>query len=264
MLTFPNINPIAFSIGPLQVHWYGLMYLLGFLMAWGLAKWRVKHYQLSWTDTQVSDLIFYGSLGVIIGGRLGYMLFYDLSQWVSHPLLIFKLWGGGMSFHGGLLGVVLALWFVSYKEKKSFFEVIDFVAPLIPLGLAAGRAGNFINGELWGRVTDVPWAMVFPAVDDLPRHPSQWYELGLEGIGLFVLVWWYASKPRPAGCVSAIFLIGYALARILVECFREPDAPLGFVAFQTLTMGQVLSLPMLLVGLILWWVKRRENISTVA
>ncbi len=262
MLVFPHIDPVAFSVGPLHVHWYGLMYLLGFSMAWVLAHWRVKHYHLRWTSEQISDLIFFAALGVIIGGRLGYMLFYNTQQWMSHPLLIFKLWEGGMSFHGGLLGVAAALLYFTRKVKKPFWEVADFIAPIVPLGLAAGRAGNFINGELWGRVTDVPWAMVFPQADAEPRHPSQLYELGLEGIGLFILVWWYAAKPRPAGCVTGFFLMGYAVCRLIVECFREPDAQLGFMAFNWLTMGQILSIPMLIVGLLLWWAKRNENIST--
>ena len=263
MLAFPHIDPVAFSIGPLHVHWYGLMYLLGFISAWALAHWRVSHYQLRWTSEQISDLIFFAALGVIIGGRLGYMLFYNTQQLISHPLDLFKLWEGGMSFHGGLLGVVIGLLYFTHKVKKPFWEVADFIIPLVPLGLAAGRAGNFINGELWGRVTDVPWAMVFPQVDPQPRHPSQLYEFSLEGIGLFILVWWYAAKPRPPGCVSAIFLMGYAISRLIIECFREPDAQLGFMAFNWLTMGQLLSIPMLLVGLLLWWVKRNESVSTV-
>jgi phosphatidylglycerol:prolipoprotein diacylglycerol transferase len=260
MLTYPVIDPVVFSIGPLKVHWYGLMYLVGITIAWGLAQWRVKHYKLNWTSEQISDLIFYAALGVILGGRLGYMLFYNTQQFISNPLLFFKLWDGGMSFHGGLLGVISALALYSYKIKKPFLEISDFVAPLVPLGLAAGRLGNFINGELWGRVTDVPWAMIFPLSDGLPRHPSQLYEVGLEGIFLFILVWWYAAKPRPQGCVSAIFLIGYACSRLVIEFFREPDAQLGFVAFNWLTMGQLLTIPMLAVGFWLWWIKRCKPI----
>ncbi|WED42780.1 prolipoprotein diacylglyceryl transferase [Legionella cardiaca] len=256
MLIFPNIDPVAFSIGPVQVHWYGLMYLFGFISAWALAHWRVKHYHLNWTSEQIGDLIFYAALGVIIGGRLGYMLFYNTEQLFTKPWILFKVWEGGMSFHGGLLGVAIALLLFAYKAKKPFLEVGDFIAPLVPLGLAAGRAGNFINGELWGRVTDVPWAMVFPNSDGEPRHPSQLYELGLEGILLFVVVWWYASKPRPAGCVSAVFLTGYAICRLIAECFRQPDVQLGFIAFDWLTMGQLLSIPMLIAGIWLWWAKR--------
>ncbi|KTC98623.1 prolipoprotein diacylglyceryl transferase [Legionella erythra] len=253
MLTFPAINPVAFSIGPVQVHWYGLMYLLGFVMAWLLAHWRARHYQLDWSSEQISDLIFYAAIGVILGGRLGYMLFYGTQQLLANPLSLFKLWEGGMSFHGGLLGVMLALALFARKTKKTFLEVGDFIAPLVPLGLAAGRAGNFINGELWGRTADVPWAMVFPHSDGLPRHPSQLYELGLEGIGLFILLWWYASTPRPAGRVSALFLIGYAISRMFVEFFRVPDVQLGYLALGWLTMGQLLSIPMLILGIWLWW-----------
>lgn len=257
MLAFPTIDPVAFSLGPIKVHWYGLMYLLGFIGAWALAQWRVRLYKLDWTSEQIGDLIFYAALGVIIGGRLGYMLFYNTQQLFSKPWTLLKLWEGGMSFHGGLLGVMLAMLLFARKFKKSFLEVTDFVAPLVPLGLAAGRAGNFINGELWGRATDVPWAIIFPYSDGQARHPSQLYELGLEGIALFILLWWYAAKRRPLGCVSAMFLIGYSVSRIIVECFREPDVQLGFVAFNWLTMGQLLSIPMLLVGLWwLWWVKR--------
>jgi phosphatidylglycerol:prolipoprotein diacylglycerol transferase len=262
-MIYPHINPIAFSLGPLQVHWYGLMYLLGFISAWLLAQWRVKHYQLPWTTEQISDLIFYSALGVIIGGRLGYLVFYNLPQTIHQPWIIFKLWEGGMSFHGGLLGVLVALIFFTHKFKKSLLNVMDFVVPLVPLGLAAGRVGNFINGELWGRVTNVPWAMVFPEVDNQPRHPSQLYEFGLEGICLFVIVWWYAAKPRPAGCVSGVFLMSYALCRLFIEFFREPDRQLGFLAYNWLTMGQLLSIPMLLAGILLWWTKRNENISNV-
>lgn len=256
MLAFPYIDPVAFSIGPIKVHWYGLMYLFGFISAWGLAHWRAKHYQLDWTSEQIGDLIFYAALGVIIGGRVGYMLFYNTQQLFTKPWVLLKLWEGGMSFHGGLIGVAVALLLFARKVKKPFLQIGDFVAPLVPLGLAAGRAGNFINGELWGRVTDVPWAMVFPHSDGQPRHPSQLYELGLEGIALFLFIWWYAAKPRPAGCVSAMFLIGYAACRLIAECFREPDVQLGFIAFDWLTMGQLLSIPMLMGGLWLWWVKR--------
>ncbi len=260
MLIYPDINPVAFALGPVQVHWYGLMYLFGFILAYLLALWRVKHYGLPWTSEQIADLIFYAAMGVIIGGRVGYMLFYASHEWLAKPLMIFKLWEGGMSFHGGLLGVIIAMWLFARRYCKTFWEVADFATPLVPFGLAAGRWGNFINGELWGRTTDMPWGMVFPKAGFLPRHPSQLYELGLEGILLFVIVWWYASKPRPAGCVSGIFLMGYAACRLLVECFREPDPQLGFLAFNFLTMGQLLSIPMLIGGFLLWWKKRNENI----
>jgi phosphatidylglycerol:prolipoprotein diacylglycerol transferase len=257
MFIYPSINPVAFSLGPIQVHWYGLMYLVGFVGAWLLAYWRMQHYKLDWTTEQISDLIFYAALGVILGGRIGYMVFYNSQELIHHPWMLIKIWEGGMSFHGGLLGVILAILLFARKFKKPILAVGDFVAPLVPLGLAAGRVGNFINGELWGRVTDVPWAMIYPHVDDQPRHPSQIYEFGLEGIALFLLVWCYAAKPRPEGRVSAVFLIGYSICRLIAECFRQPDAQMGFIAFGWLTMGQILSIPMLLLGIGLWWRAKR-------
>lgn len=260
MLIYPQIDPIAFSIGPLQIHWYGLMYLLGFGLAWALAHWRTKHYGLPWTSDQISDLIFYAALGVIVGGRIGYMLFYSSNVWMTKPWVVLKIWEGGMSFHGGLVGVAIVLWVYARQINKPYLEVGDFLAPLVPLGLGAGRLGNFINGELWGRPTDVSWGMLFPNAGDIPRHPSQLYELGLEGIALFILVWCYASKPRPAGCVSGVFLMGYAMSRLVVERFREPDPQLGFLAFQSLTMGQMLSIPMLLVGLYIWGKNRNTGV----
>jgi phosphatidylglycerol:prolipoprotein diacylglycerol transferase len=256
MFTYPNIDPIAFSLGPLKVHWYGLMYLFGFIAAWLLGNWRAKHYQLDWNAEQISDIVFYGALGVILGGRIGYMLFYDFPGVLHNPLSLFKIWEGGMSFHGGLIGVAIAVWIFCRKYGKTYLQVGDFIAPLVPLGLGAGRIGNFINGELWGRVTDVPWGMVYPQVDEQVRHPSQLYEFGLEGIGLFVLLWCYAAKPRPTGRISALFLIGYAICRLIAECFRQPDQQMGYLAFGWLTMGQVLSIPMLLIGLWLWWAKK--------
>lgn len=260
MFIYPSINPVAFSLGPVQVHWYGLMYLVGFLGAWVLAYWRVSYYKLNWSSEEISDLIFYAALGVILGGRIGYMLFYNADTLIHQPWNLFKVWEGGMSFHGGLIGVALAVWLFSRKFKKPFLAVADFVAPLVPLGLAAGRVGNFINGELWGRITDVSWAMIYPHVDNQPRHPSQIYELGLEGVALFILVWWYAHKSRPMGRVSAVFLMGYSICRLLAECFRQPDEPLGYIAFGWLTMGQILSIPMLLLGMGLWLRANNENL----
>lgn len=264
-LAFPNINPVAVSLGPLEIHWYGIMYLVGFLLAWLLARYRVVHYKLSFTKEQISDLIFYAAIGVIIGGRVGYMVFYDTQQLITNPLSLFKIWQGGMSFHGGLIGVLLAVIFFARKTNKSFCKVADFLAPLVPLGLCAGRIGNFINGELWGRVTTEPWGIVFPQAGNLPRHPSQLYEASLEGIGLFILVWWYASTPRLSGRVSAIFLMGYAICRFIIEFYREPDYQLGFIAFNWLTMGQLLSIPLFIGGLFLYfypcWRKKHANIS---
>src|SRR3990167_9293350 len=209
MLAYPHINPIAFHLGVLKVHWYGLMYLIGFLLAWILATYRANKPSSGWNSMQVSDLIFYAALGVVIGGRVGYMLFYDFPAFVANPLILFKLWEGGMSFHGGLLGVAMATWIYGHRYHKPWPIVIDFVAPLVPLGLAAGRLGNFINGELWGRVTTVPWGMVFPNAGPFPRHPSQLYEFFLEGVLLFLILWGYSSKKRPPLAVSALFLIGY-------------------------------------------------------
>lgn len=251
MLFFPHFNPIALTIGPLKIHWYGCMYLLGFLAGWGLGCYRARQPHSGWTAEQVGDLIFYAALGVIIGGRLGYMLFYDFSNLIAHPLSLFKVWQGGMAFHGGCLGVIVALALYAKNKQRNFFAIGDFIAPLVPIGLALGRLGNFINGELVGRVTTVPWGMVYPQAGHLPRHPSEIYEFLMEGVLLFVILWWYSSKPRPRMAVSGLFLLLYAVFRITAECFREPDTFLGYIAFDWLTMGQLLSIPMLLVGAVL-------------
>jgi len=250
----PNIDPVAIALGPVKIHWYGLMYVVGFLALWFFAARRARQPDSGWTAEQVSDFIFYGALGVILGGRLGYMLFYNLSHYFAHPLDVFKIWQGGMSFHGGLIGVLLAMLYFARKTGKTFFTVADFIAPWVPIGLGLGRLGNFINHELWGRTTDGPWGMVFREAGPLPRHPSQLYEFALEGAVLFVALWWYAARPRPRGAVSAWFLIGYGVFRIITEFVREPDAQLGYLAFGWLTMGQVLSVPMILfgVGLMVW------------
>jgi phosphatidylglycerol---prolipoprotein diacylglyceryl transferase len=253
MLTFHTIDPVAFSVGSLKVHWYGLMYALAFTMAWLLASWRTRQPHSGWTPEQVSDLIFFSAIGVILGGRIGYMLFYNFPAVLENPLNLFKIWEGGMSFHGGLLGVLLAFYLYSRKVHKTFFQIADFIAPVVPLGLGAGRIGNFINGELWGRVTDVPWGVVYPRGGDLPRHPSELYEFLLEGIVLFVILWLYSAKPKPRMAVSGLFLIGYGVLRSIAECFREPDAHLGFLMFDSLTMGQLLSLPMVMIGIFLMW-----------
>ncbi|MBU2710634.1 prolipoprotein diacylglyceryl transferase [Zooshikella harenae] len=244
-----DIDPIALQLGPLKVHWYGLMYLVGFAGGWALMSYRAKRSNGLWQVEQVSDLLFYIALGVILGGRIGSMLFYHFDAWLENPLQVFKVWDGGMSFHGGLLGVLIAMYFYGKKINKSFFQMTDFIAPMVPLGLAAGRVGNFINGELYGRVTDVSWAMIFPQGGSLPRHPSMLYECALEGVLLFLALWWYSSKPRPRMAVSGLFLLGYGLARFTVEFFREPDSHLGFIAFDWLTMGQLLTVPMIILGI---------------
>jgi phosphatidylglycerol:prolipoprotein diacylglycerol transferase len=256
MLVHPNINPIAFSIGPLAVRWYGLMYLAGFAGAWWLGVRRIARGAAPISREQFDDLLFLGVLGVILGGRLGYVLFYKPAHYAAHPMEIFAVWQGGMSFHGGLLGVMAAMAFAAWRHRVDYLRLMDFIAPLAPIGLAAGRLGNFINGELWGRVTDVPWGMVFRGAGDAPRHPSQLYELGLEGIVLFALLWWFSSKPRPRGQVSALFLIGYGVARFIAEFAREPDAFLGFLALG-MTMGQWLCLPMIAGGIALFAWSRR-------
>ncbi|MAX53829.1 MAG: prolipoprotein diacylglyceryl transferase [Methylophaga sp.] len=248
-MTYPQIDPIALSIGPLHIHWYGLMYLLGFLFVWLLGLYRVN--KTDWTRQQLEDLLFYGAVGVIIGGRVGYAIFYDFQANLENPLNIFKIWQGGMSFHGGLLGVLAAFAWFGKKTGKSFFDISDFIAPMVPIGLMFGRIGNFINGELWGKVTDVPWAMVFPGAGPLPRHPSQLYEAALEGVLLFIILWWFSSKPRPKAAVSGLFLLGYGFFRFLVEFVRIPDAQYGYLAFDWLTMGQILCLPMIFFGIIL-------------
>ena len=261
MLTYPNIDPLAFSIGPLKVHWYGLMYLFGFIGAWLYGIQRCKRADLDWTRRQVEDVIFYGALGVILGGRLGYTLFYGWDAFIENPLSIFYIWKGGMSFHGGMLGVFLAMLIYARTHGKQFFEVTDYIAPWVPIGLGAGRIGNFINGELVGRVADpdLPWAMVFPFVDQLPRHPSQLYQALTEGLLFFLILWWYSSKPRPVMAVSGVFMMCYGCFRFTTEFFRTPDAHLGFIAFEWMTMGQLLSMPMIVVGVVLYWLAMKPG-----
>ena len=253
MLHWPNLNPIAFHLGPLAVHWYGLTYLGSFAVLWLISLYRAKRSQGEWQAEQVSDLLFYGALGAILGGRVGYMLFYDLPAFIHQPLVIFKVWDGGMSFHGGMLGVFIAILLYCRKTKKMFFQVTDFIAPLVPIGLAAGRIGNFINGELVGRVTTVPWGMIYPQAGPLPRHPSEIYEFLLEGVLLFIVLVIYASKPRPRMAISALFLLGYGSARFFAEFFRQPDPQYGFIFWHWVTMGQILSAPMIIIGIWLLW-----------
>jgi len=250
MLTYPEIDPVALQIGVFKIHWYGMMYLIGFGLGWWLGLQRTKKSNSIITAQQMDDLLFFVAIGVILGGRLGYILFYDFSNYLAHPENIFKVWQGGMAFHGGLIGVLIAVWLFARKTQRRFFEITDFLAPLIPLGLFFGRIGNFINGELWGRPTDISWGMVFPHVDNLPRHPSQLYEAALEGIVLFIVLWLFSRKPRPTMAVSGLFLIGYGAFRFIVEFFRTPDSHLGFIALDWLTMGQLLSIPMIIFGVI--------------
>ena len=248
MFIHPQFNPIAIELGPVAVRWYGLMYLVGFAAGLTLGRYRVRQQpQSGWTYKDIDDLLFYCVIGVVAGGRMGYVLFYKFADYLQDPLHVFYVWEGGMSFHGGFLGVLVAMGLFAWRHHKPWMGVTDFIAPLCPIGLGLGRIGNFINAELWGRATGVPWAVVFPNVDNLPRHPSQLYEFALEGVVLFALVWWFSRKPRPLAAVSGVFLIGYGSLRFLVEFTREPDNFLGFLAFG-LTMGQWLSLPMALSG----------------
>ncbi len=281
MMWLDQIDPIALRIGPLAVHWYGIMYLLGFGAAWFLGRARVRAGRLPGVDANAyGDLMFYAMLGVVLGGRIGYILFYDLSAYLAHPLQVFKIWEGGMSFHGGLLGVVVAAWLWSRRHRLNFFDVADFIAPLVPPGLGFGRLGNYINGELWGKPTGGDWGVVFPqslpealarldpaalraqfeagALAEYARHPSQLYQAGLEGAAMFCILWWYSRRPRPRFAVAGMFALLYGAFRFAVEFVRLPDAQLGYLAFGWLTMGQVLSLPLVLLGLFWLWKSRRS------
>ncbi len=282
----PQFDPVAISFGSaIQIHWYGLTYLLGFLMAYILLNYRAKHRD-GWTADMISDLMFYGMLGVILGGRIGYVLFYQFSDFLANPVYLFKVWEGGMSFHGGFLGVMFAMWYASRKYKMTPFQVWDFIIPAVPTGLFFGRMGNFINGELWGRVSegDYKWLMLFPQARSadgeliqanpqlqeiatkvgeyyiLPRHPSQLYEAFSEGLLLFVIIWWYSSKPRPRMAVTALFLLGYGFSRFIIEFFRQPDADQGFILFGWMTKGQILTLPMIIGGIIMLIIAYRRAI----
>lgn len=263
MLVHPQFDPVAISLGPLAIHWYGLMYLTGFLLFFLLGRYRIKYGPPTVvTPELLDDILFYGMMGVIIGGRLGHVLFYQFDFYLQNPLHIFAIWEGGMAFHGGFLGVIVAMILLARKHGVHWLNITDFVAPLVPLGLGAGRIGNFINGELWGRPTDMPWGMIFPYVDELPRHPSQLYQFFLEGVVLFVVIWIYTAKPRPLGAASGLFMIGYGIVRSIAEFFRVPTE--GFLGELTLgvTMGQWLSIPMILAGLALVvWSGRRKHIE---
>ena len=261
MFLYPEFDPVAVHIGPLAVRWYGITYLAGFAAAWYLGKKRAARADSPVTALQVDDLIFYGALGVILGGRIGYMLFYSFDQIVANPLNLVRIWEGGMSFHGGLLGVLVAMWLYGRRIGKGFFHVTDFVAPLVPIGLGAGRIGNFINGELWGAPTTVPWAVI---VDGQARHASQLYEACLEGLALFLILWLFSAQPRPRMAVSGVFLMGYGVFRCGMEFIRLPDAHMGYLAFGWVTMGQVLSLPLVVFGCLLLWLAYRGRPAAVA
>jgi phosphatidylglycerol:prolipoprotein diacylglycerol transferase len=256
MFVYPYPDPIAFSLGPLHVRWYGLMYLVGFAAAWWLARRRAARPGSTWTPLEIDDLIFYCALGVIVGGRVGWMLFYGTERILEDPMSVVRVWEGGMSFHGGLIGVLVALALFASRRGKRIADVFDFTAPLPAIGFGAGRIGNFINGELWGKPTDVPWAVV---VDGVPVHASQLYEALLEGLVLFVILWWFTSKPRPRLAPSGLFLLGYGVFRFGVELVRVPDANRGYLLLDWMTMGQILSLPMIVIGLWLLAVAYRRN-----
>jgi phosphatidylglycerol:prolipoprotein diacylglycerol transferase len=267
MLTHPKIDPVALQLGPLAIHWYGLTYLAAFGLFMLLAHLRLKHQPYAslqgpggWSRKDIEDMLFLGVLGTVVGGRVGYCLFYKPEFYLANPLQILFIWQGGMSFHGGLLGVIASQVWFARSRGRPFWQVMDFVAPCVPLGLAAGRVGNFINGELWGRAADpaLPWAMVFPqSGTGVPRHPSQLYQFLLEGVLLFILLWLYARQPRKMGQVSAFFLVGYGAFRFIAEYFREPDSHLGVLALK-MTMGQWLCIPMILGGVLLWvWAETR-------
>jgi phosphatidylglycerol:prolipoprotein diacylglycerol transferase len=258
MVNYPEIDPVAIAIGPVQVHWYGLMYLIGIVGAWMILARRAGRPDSPLARKQIDDLIFYGACGVIIGGRVGYALFYGMDQLLANPLWLFYVWEGGMSFHGGFIGVMLAMWLFGRKVNRHPMDLLDFIAPVVPLGLGTGRLGNFIGQELWGRPTDLPWAMVFPNdPESLARHPSQLYEALLEGLVLFLILFLFSMKPRPRFAVSGLFLFFYGLFRFSVEFVRQPDAHVGFDLFGWVSRGQLLSLPMIVAGCILFYMAYR-------
>lgn len=263
--THPAWDPVAVRIGPLEIHWYAIMYVVGFAIGYVLLRARLHHPPYDridqprrWGVDDIENLLFAAIIGVMVGGRLGYCLFYQPGHYLQHPLEMLKLWQGGMSFHGGAIGVIIALVITARRAGRPFLEMTDLLVPAVPTGLAAGRLGNFINGELWGRPTTVPWAMVFPDHDMVPRHPSQLYQFALEGLLLFVILWLFARRERARGEVSALFLVGYGVFRFIAEYFREPDSFLGLLPLD-LSMGQWLSLPMIVAGITLWLWARRAN-----
>ncbi len=261
MWHYPQFDPVAISLGPLSIHWYALSYLVGISLAWWMLGVKSRRQKLGWSAEEISDIMFYAVLGIILGGRIGYMLFYGYAALADNPLLIFQLWKGGMSFHGGMIGVFVALFLYGRKHGRSFFDISDFVAPVVALGLGSGRIGNFINGELPGRVTDVPWSAIYPG-DLVGRHPSSLYQALLEGPVLFAILWIYSSRPRPRMAVSGLFLVSYGFLRMISELFREPDGHIGFIAFDWLTQGQLLSLPMVLFGMIFLYMSYQSESSS--
>lgn len=275
MLTYPEIDPVALALGPLKVHWYGLMYLVAFAGVWVLGRYRASRPESGWTAQMVDDVVFYGVVGTILGGRLGYMLFYGFDQVLANPMSILRIWEGGMSFHGGLIGVLTALWLFGRRQGKAFWQVADFIAPLVPPGLLAGRIGNFINGELWGHPTDLAWGIRVPCEKlgeycrglplgtewSPPLHASQLYEAALEGFALFLILWVFSAKPRPTMAVSGMFLLCYGAFRFLIEFVRLPDAHIGYLAFDWVTMGHVLTVPMILAGVLLLTLAYRRRDS---
>ncbi len=259
MLTFPEIDPIAVALGPIKIHWYGLAYLAAFAAVWFLGQKRAEQPWSVIKPEAIEDLVTYGAFGVILGGRIGYILFYNFSDFLSNPLILFKIWQGGMSFHGGVLGVFIAMWLFARKQHCSLWQLTDIIAPIAPIGLGLGRIANFIKPELWGRPTDVPWGMVFPNGGPLPRHPSQLYEAFLEGIVLFIIVWFYTRKQRPTMAATGMALFFYGCFRFFVEFFRMPDAHLGYLALDWVTMGQILSTPMIIMGALLMSLAYRKT-----
>ena len=288
MTVLHQIDPVALHLGPVSIHWYGIMYLLAFGTAWWLGLRRIRAGRLPGVSEQgFGDLLFYGMLGVVLGGRVGYVLFYNFGEFLQNPLMLFRIWEGGMSFHGGLLGVLVACVWWARRHRLHFFDAVDFVAPLVPLGLGFGRLGNYIGGELWGKFTGAGWGVIFPqspmapfnglpierlrelhasgALDAFARHPSQLYQAALEGLAMFVALWWFSSRPRPRYAVSGLFALMYGVFRFLVEFVRVPDEQLGYLAFGWLTMGQVLSLPLIALGIaLLWWSRRQPTLQPEA